>query len=153
MTNFTAMTLRYLIAVLHLCALAIGIGAVYARGRALRSMRSIADAGPVFHADNWYGVAAVLWVLTGLWRAFGGLEKGTAHYVESPLFLAKMGAFGLVLLLELWPMVLLVRWRRQRRRGQAPDTAGAGILALLSFAQLPLYLAMVFLAAALARGL
>jgi putative membrane protein len=147
------MELRYLIAVLHLLALAIGIAAVYARGRALRRVGTEADAGAVFHADNWYGVAAVLWVATGLWRAFGGLEKGTAHYVESPLFLGKMGLFGLVLLLELWPMVALVRWRMQRRRGVPMRLGQAPLLAWLSFAQLPLYLGMVLLAAALARGL
>jgi len=37
----------------------------------------------VFHADNWYGVAAILWVVTGLLRAYGGLEKGSAYYLEN----------------------------------------------------------------------
>lgn len=37
------LTARFLLAVLHLLALAIGIAAVYARGRALRRTTSAAD--------------------------------------------------------------------------------------------------------------
>jgi hypothetical protein len=41
----------------------------------------------------------------------------------------------------------------QRRRGVPMQLGQAPLLARLSFAQLPLYLGMVLLAAALARGL
>lgn len=101
------MDLRLLLAFLHLMALAIGLAAVYARGRALRGLRSDAMLPGVFHADNWYGVAAVLWVGTGLWRAFGGVEKGTEHYLENHWFMGKLALFGVVFILELWPMVML----------------------------------------------
>ena len=79
----STMTIRYIFAVLHLIALSIGIAAVYGRWRALRKVKSTADLGAVFHADNWYGVAAILWVVTGLLRAYGGLEKGSAYYLEN----------------------------------------------------------------------
>jgi len=146
------MTLRYLLATGHLLILAIGIAAVYARWRALPSVRSTDGTGSVFHADNWYGVAAIGWVVTGLWRAFGGLEKGTDHYLENHWFIGKMGLFALVFLLELYPMITLIRWRRSIKRGGSLDLTSAPLLARLTALQLPLLVLMVFMATALARG-
>lgn len=147
------MVLRTTLAFLHLLPLTIGLAALYTRGRALRRLRAAEQLPAVFVPDNWYGVAALLWVGTGLWRAFGGLEKGTDHYLNDHWFLGKMGLFGLVFLLELLPMVLLVRWRMDLRKGRIPGLARAPHLAWLSFAQLPLLLLMVAMAVAMARGL
>jgi len=144
---------RYLFATFHLIALAIGIAAVYARWRALQRMKSATDLPAVFHANNWYGIAVLLWVGTGLVRAFAGIEKGTAYYAENPWFLWKMGLFGLVFLLELCPMILLVKWRRSLKRGGVIDLGQAPIMAWLSLLELPFLLIMVFLATAMARGL
>lgn len=147
------LTLRFLLAVLHLFALAIGIAAVYARGRALRRTRSTEDLPAVFLADNWYGIAALLWIATGLWRAFGGVEKGTDYYLGSHWFIGKLTLFGIVLLLELKPMTTLMRWRMALRKGAAVDTSGTPLLARLTLMQVPLLLLMVVMAAAMARGL
>jgi putative membrane protein len=147
------MMVRYLFATFHLIALAIGIAAVYARWRALQRVKSTTDLPAVFHADNWYGIAVLLWVGTGLVRAFAGIEKGTAYYAENPWFLWKMGLFGLVFLLELCPMILLVKWRRSLKRGGVIDLGQAPIMAWLSLLELPFLLIMVFLATAMARGL
>lgn len=147
------MLLSYLLATFHLLILAIGIAAVYARWRALRRLRTSADLATVFHADNWYGVAAIGWIVTGLWRAFGGLEKGSEFYLESHWFMGKMGLFGLVFLLELWPMITLVQWRMDRRNGRTTTLERAPLLARLSLAQIPLLVLMVLMATAMARGL
>lgn len=147
------LTLRFLLAVLHLFALAIGIAAVYGRARALSRVRSTADLPSVFLADNWYGVAAVLWLATGLWRAFGGLEKGTDYYLGSHWFIGKLGLFGLVLLLELLPMTTLIRWRMALKKGHAIPLERTSLLARLTWLQLPLLLLMVVMAAAMARGI
>ncbi|MBK9147989.1 MAG: DUF2214 family protein [Flavobacteriales bacterium] len=146
------LTGRFLLAVLHLLALAIGIAAVYARGRALRRTTTAADLPDVFHADNWYGIAALIWVGSGLWRAFGGAEKGSDHYLESHWFIGKMGLFLLVLALELLPMITLIRWRMAFKKYSAIPLEKAPLLARLTFAQLPLLLLMVLMAAAMARG-
>ena len=147
------MGLSYLLATLHLLILAIGIAAVYARWRALRELKGAADLPAVFLADNWYGVAAVGWVVTGLWRAFGGLEKGSEFYLESHWFIGKMGLFALVFLLELLPMITLVRWRIERRKGRSSTLDRAPLLARLTLAQIPLLVLMVGMATAMARGL
>lgn len=146
------MTLRWLLAALHLLALGIGLGAVVARGIALRSRLDGPALRWVFFADTAWGVAAVLWIGTGLWRLLGGLEKGTEYYFENHAFLAKMALLAAVLALELWPMITLIAWRRRAVRGQAPDTTAAARLARISFVQAALVVLMVFLAAAMARG-
>ena len=147
------MGLRLLLAGLHLLALGIGLGAVIARGLGLRSRLDSEGLKRVFLADNLWGVAAFLWIATGLWRLLGGLEKGTGYYLGNHVFLAKMAMFVLILALELRPMITLIRWRRAVAGGRQPDTAAAPRFALISFWQAGLVVVMVFLAAAMARGL
>jgi putative membrane protein len=147
------MTARWLAASLHLLALGIGLGAVWARGRALRSSLDAGSLRQVFFADTLWGLAAVLWISTGLWRLLAGLEKGTGYYLQNHLFLTKMALLGLVLLLEIRPMITLIRWRKTVSRGEAPDTRAAPLLARISFVQAGLIVLMVFAAAAMARGM
>jgi putative membrane protein len=147
------MTARWLAASLHLLALGIGLGAVWARGRALRSSLDAGTLRQVFFADTLWGLAAVLWISTGLWRLLAGLEKGTGYYLQNHLFLTKMALLALVLLLEIRPMITLIRWRKTVSRGEAPDTRAAPLLARISFVQAWLIVLMVFAAAAMARGM
>jgi putative membrane protein len=107
----------------------------------------------VFYADSWWGIAALLWLVTGSIRAFGSLEKGSAYYLHNHFFLAKMGLLGLILALEVSPMVTLIRWRIQLARGQQPDTAAAPRFARISMLQAVLVVLMVLAATAMARGL
>jgi len=147
------MTARWLAASLHLLALGIGLGAVWARGRALRSSLDAGTLRQVFFADTLWGLAAVLWISTGLWRLLAGLEKGTGYYLQNHLFLTKMALLALVLLLEIRPMITLIRWRKTVSRGEAPDTRAAPLLARISFVQAWLIVLMVFAAAGMARGM
>ena len=148
------MTVRWLVAAAHLLALGIGLGAVWGRSRALRG--SVVDNQALRRAlacDAWWGIAALLWLGTGLWRAFGGLEKGTAYYLANTAFHAKMGLFVLVLLLEIRPMVTLMRWRRALSRGTRLDTEAARAISRLSAVQALLIVGMLLAATAMARGL
>lgn len=147
------MTLRFWSAVLHLLALAIGIAAAYARWRALKKVKSTTDLAPVFFADNWYGIAFLIWVVTGLVRAFGGLEKGTDYYLESHWFIGKMTLLGIVLALEITPMITLIRWRMALKKGGLIALGKASLLARLTLLELPLLLLIVVMACAMARGI
>lgn len=143
---------RWLLAGLHLLALGIGLGAIWARARAL-SLRATAESlRAVFLADTWWGVAALLWITTGVWRLLAGLEKSTAYYFQNHLFLTKMALFAIILALEIWPMMTLIAWRRRAKRGEQPDPSAAPLLAKISFAQAGLVLLMIFLAVGMARG-
>lgn len=137
---------------LHLLALAIGLPSVVLRGAALRGTLDGAGLRRVFAADTFWGIAAFLWITTGPARAFGPLEKGSAFYLQSPLFYLKIGIFLLVFLLELRPMIGLIGWRRAIRRGEAPDLSRARDYAMLSRIEAVLVVAIVFVAAFMARG-
>lgn len=147
--------LRPLLAILHLLALGIGLGAVWARARALGERLDRASLRRVFAADGWWGLAAVLWIGTGLWRLLAGTEKATSYYLANEVFRAKMGFLAAILLLELWPALTLVRWRRKAARSGAswtPDSSTAARIRAISYLEALLVVAMVCAAVLMARG-
>ena len=144
--------LRWTLASLHLLALGIGLGAVWARGRALKGPLDRAGLRRVFAADTWWGVAAALWLVTGLWRLLAGTEKATGYYLHNHLFWTKMMLFVLILLLELAPMLGLIAWRRQLARGVEPDTSRARLYQRLSVSESIIVILMLVIAAGMARG-
>jgi putative membrane protein len=146
------MWVRWILAALHLLALGIGLPAVWSRGSALRGHLDKDGLQRALLADTFWGVAAALWIVTGLVRAFAGIEKGTSYYLQNDAFLIKMGLLGLILILEVWPMVTLIRWRIRMGRGELPDTTAAPAIARISWIQAGLVILMVFAATAMARG-
>jgi putative membrane protein len=147
------MLVRWLFAALHLLGLGVGLGAVWARARALRGPLDPAGLQRVFYADGWWGAAAGIWIGTGLVRVIAGLEKGMEYYLQNHVFWGKMTLLLAILVLEVSPMMTLVRWRAQVRRGETPDTRLAGRFASVSYLQVVLVLLMVLAATAMARGI
>ncbi|MGH7354227.1 MAG: DUF2214 family protein [Candidatus Rokuibacteriota bacterium] len=140
------------VSALHLLTLALGLPAVYLRGRALKGRLDADGLRRLFVADNIWGVAAGLWLVTGLARAFAGLEKGSAFYLHSHLFWTKMALFVAIVILEIWPMTTFIRWRARRSRGEMPDTSRAAALYAVNHIEMALVVVMVFVAALMARG-
>ncbi|MGH7663096.1 MAG: DUF2214 family protein [Gemmatimonadaceae bacterium] len=149
--------LRLLLAALHLIALGFGLSAVVARGTALREPPTTGGFTRAFRADAVWGMSAGLWIVTGAWRLFAETEKTVGYYFGNHAFLAKMGFLALILVLEIWPMLTLMRWRVAIRRGSAPeavaDPGTARRIAIISHVQALLVVLMVFAAVAMARGL
>lgn len=147
-------TVRWIFAALHLLALGIGLGAIWWRALSLRGVFDKEGLRRVFYADNLWGVAALLWVTTGLVRAFAGLEKGTDYYLANNVFWIKMALLALVFLLEVWPASTFVRWRIRLARDEAVDidTSRTRLFASISIVQAVLIVAMIFAATAMARG-
>jgi peptidoglycan LD-endopeptidase LytH len=147
------MDTRLLLAWLHLLALAIGLAGVWARARALRdSLRDPADHGALrraFIGDAWWGVAAGVWLVTGLWRLIGSTEKSTAYYMGNHVFYLKMALFLAILALEIWPMLTLMRWRTKKA---PPNPRDAGRIEVISYVECALVVAMVLAAVSMARG-
>ena len=144
--------LRWSFAALHLLALGIGLGAVWARGRALSGPLDRDGLKRAFYADAWWGLAAVLWISTGVVRLVAGLEKGALYYMQNHLFWTKMALLGLILVLEIPPMVALIRWRIRLAKDEQPDTGAARVYANISRTQAAIVIAMVFVAVGMARG-
>ena len=141
-----------IVSALHVLALALGLSSVYLRGRALKGRLDRDGLRHLFAADNVWGMAATLWILTGLLRAFGGLEKGSQFYLQSPLFWIKMTLFVAVIVLEIRPMITFIRWRSQLGRGQTIDKSPAHALYTLNHIELAIVVVMVFVASLMARG-
>src|SRR5262245_4438797 len=141
-----------IVSALHLIALAIGVPSVFLRGRALAGPLDAAGLRRLFAADTCWGLAALLWIATGLSRAFGGLEKGAQFYLASPLFWAKMALLGAIILLEIWPMTTFIRWRIAVQRGGAPNIRPARALWVVNHVEMVLVIVMVFVASFMARG-
>ena len=144
--------LRWLLAALHLLALGIGLGAVWARARALRGPLDAAGVQRVLNADSWWGIAAIVWIGTGLLRAFGGFEKGAAYYLHNTLFIVKMLLLVSLLLLEIWPMMTFIKWRIRGARGETIDASAALTLASVTYIEAALVVLMVIAATGMARG-
>ena len=146
-------SVRLILAWLHLVALAIGVGGIWSRARALHdSLREPENPGALRRAlvgDAWWGIAAVLWIVTGVWRLLGATEKTTGYYLGNHAFLGKMGLFALVAALEIWPMKTLLRWRFHKAE---PNPRDVGRIEIISYVQCALVLMMVFFAVSMARG-
>lgn len=148
--------LRLILATVHLLALGIGLGAVWARARALGGSLDAAALRRAFAADGWWGIAAMLWIASGLWRLLAGTEKATSYYMHNRLFFTKMGLFILVLVLEAWPMATLIRWRVAAGRTTATrspaNPVAASWISMISYVEAALVALIVLTAVAMARG-
>ncbi|KVE34234.1 hypothetical protein WS68_10060 [Burkholderia sp. TSV86] len=149
------MTVRWLLAAVHLIAFGFALMSIAARNRALRRVVASAqraDLPGVFSADAIWGICVLVLITTGAVRAFGGFEKGGDYYLHAPLFHLKMGALALILVLELIPMMGLIRWRLTLRRGLMPGLGRARAYAQIGHVQAVLMIVMVFAAVRMARG-
>ena len=145
------MVISALLSAIHLLTLALGLGAVFARGRALA--RPLDDAGwrRLLAADNAWGIAAGLWIASGLARVFFG-GKETSFYWRNGFFWLKLALFGLVFLLELAPMTTFIRVRAARRRGAPLPQFSVEAYRRINTAEIVLVVAIVFVATFMARG-
>ena len=85
-------------------------------------------------------------------RAFGGYEKGTDYYLHQPLFHLKMTLFVIILLLEVVPMITLIKWRIALGKGASIDQGRARLFARISHVEGLLLMLMVIAATGMARG-
>jgi putative membrane protein len=147
--------LRLTLATLHLLALGLGFGAIHTRARTLRERLDMDAMRRIFRADAAWGIAAAIWIGTGVWRMLASMEKPAAYYMSNQFFFWKMGLLGLILLLEIRPMITLIKWRRAAAKGTL-DLKEIGptakMISLVSSIQSVLVVLMVALAVAMARG-
>ena len=148
--------LRVTLAVLHLLALGIGLGAVVNRGLALLEAPTEGSMRRIFRDDALWGIAAGIWIGSGLWRLLAGTDKATSYYLSNHVFYAKMGFLALILALEIWPMITLIRWRMARGRGRPVEEVASPVvaqrMATISFLEAALVACMVIAAVLMARA-
>jgi uncharacterized membrane protein len=140
-----------LLSAIHVLTLGLGLGSIFARGRALA--RPLDDAGwkRLLAADDGWGVSALLFITSGLGRVFLG-GKETTFYWRNGFFWIKMALFVTIFALELQPMITFVRARIARGRGQPPPPFAVATYQRINAAELTLIVLIVFTAAFMARG-
>jgi putative membrane protein len=147
------MLAHWFLAAVHLLAVVLGFWAVLVRGTNFRRLAAgTGEVRSVLIADNLWGISAIILLVTGGMRAFGGFEKGTDYYLQQPLFHLKMTLFVLILLLEVAPMITLIKWRVALARGTAIEAGRAKLFARISHVEGMLMLLMVMAATGMVRG-
>jgi len=145
------MLVAAVLSAIHLLTLTLGAGAVFARGRALARPLDEAGWNRLLAADNAWGVAALLWIASGLARVFFG-GKEPSFYWRNGFFWIKLALFAIVFLLELRPMATFVRVRAARRKGLPAPPFPVETYRRINAAELGLVVAIVVVAALMARG-
>jgi putative membrane protein len=140
------------LAVVHLVSLVFGVSVLMLRARALAVAETPEDVKRVLSWDNLAGLVASFWIGSGLWRAFGGLEKGTDYYLSNHAFWGKMLLLAMLLGLESIAVVTFVRWRIRLGRGQQVSLTKKASLVRLHWAEFWLMVGMVVMASLMARG-
>jgi putative membrane protein len=140
-----------LLSAIHILTLALGLGAVFMRGQALAWPLDDAGWRWLLAADNAWGIAAGLWVASGLARLFFG-GKEPSFYWHNGFFWLKLTLFGLVFLLELTPMMTFIRVRSAQRRGGALPQFSVETFRRINAAEMALVIVIAFVAAFMARG-
>ncbi|USU02514.1 DUF2214 family protein [Pseudomonas siliginis] len=144
---------QWILAAVHLFAFALAFWAVLTRGTAFSQLSAgTGELKRVLLADNLWGLSALTLLITGAMRAFGGYEKGSDYYLHQPLFHLKMTLLLLILLVELAPMITLIKWRIASSRGVAPEAGRAKLYARISHVEALLLILMMVAATGMARG-
>jgi putative membrane protein len=148
--------LRIALATLHLLGLSIAVASIYTRALTFSEIADRAALHRGYRADNWWGLSALILIATGLWRAIAGLEKTSSYYWTSQVFQLKMALLGLILLLEIWPMMTLMSWRWAEKRSALPTMdvirKKGKRIARVSDVQTILLVGMIVAAVMMARG-
>jgi len=145
------MVISAVLSAIHVLTLALGLGSLGMRGRALA--RPLDEAGwqQLLAADTAWGAAAGLWIASGLARVFWG-GKTPAFYSHNGLFWTKLALFALVFAIELRPMITFIRVRSARRRATPLPSFSIDTYRRINAVEIALVVAIVFVAAFMARG-
>lgn len=141
------------LAVLHFVMIFALVGILGAEAGLVHEGMNGMQASRVAVLDRSYGAAAGLLLMVGFLRVFYG-AKGTAFYLENPVFWAKITAFMLVAALSILPTVRFFAWQRRARKepGFQPPAADVRSVRRLIVAQAAVLLVIPLLAGLMARG-
>lgn len=141
-----------LVAIVHLVALPLAVAVLFLRAGALAAAQDNTQLKRVFFWDNSYALVALVWIGSGLLRAFAGLDKGTQYYLHNHAFWTKMLLLVVVLGAEFVPMKAFIAYRRQVAKGQPVSFHRRHSLLMHHWIELWAIVGMVAMAVLMARG-
>jgi uncharacterized membrane protein len=136
---------------IHILTFGLGLSAVFLRGRALTGVLDAAGWKRLLTADTAWGIAAALWITSGLARVFLG-PKDAVFYWRNGFFWIKMTLFLSVFLLELTPMRTFARARRAAGAGAPMPAFDVARHRRINALEMRLVIAIPVAAALMARG-
>jgi putative membrane protein len=145
------MVVAALLSAIHMLTLAVGLGAVFARGKSLGGSLDEAGWRRLLTADSLWGVAALLWLASGFARVFLG-GKEPAFYWRNGFFWVKLGLFLLVFVLEVPLMVTFIRVRLAKARGRDLPRFSLTAFRALNAVEVSVVVLIIFVAPFMARG-
>ncbi|MEZ4705540.1 MAG: DUF2214 family protein [Bdellovibrionota bacterium] len=152
-------TFTVLLAAFHYLAFGFGIWSVFERGRSFKNLvkhpqeKSFIES--LLRYDNLWGICGFLILTTGLIKAFGDIEKPVAFYMKNGLFHAKLGMVFVILAIEVYVMIKLLKLRVERKKNPQFSFSDSEFrtMSLLNKIEAHLFVIVPFFAAMVARGI
>jgi putative membrane protein len=142
-----------ILAILHHMGVFTVAGVIAAEWALVRPGMTMEKVRQVAKIDALYGIAAGTVLFIGFARVFFGL-KGSAFYLQNPIFWAKIGAFIVVGVLSITPTLLFIHWRDKAKNDPSflPSTAEIASVRRYVKIEAHVFVLIPILAAAMARG-
>jgi putative membrane protein len=147
------MPLDLILAIFHHLGVFTVAGVIAAELALVRPDMSMERIRQVAKIDALYGIAAGTVLFIGFARVFFGL-KGSAFYLQNPLFWAKISAFIAVGVLSVTPTLLFLHWRDKAKSDPSFLPSAAEIASVRRYVKIEahVFVLIPILAAAMARG-
>ena len=147
------MPLDLILAIFHHLGVFTVAGVIAAELALVRPDMGVERIRQVAKIDALYGIAAGTVLFIGFARVFFGL-KGSAFYLQNPLFWAKISAFIAVGVLSVTPTLLFLHWRDKAKSDPSFLPTAAEIANVRRYVKIEahVFVLIPILAAAMARG-
>lgn len=147
------MPLDLILAILHHLGVFTVAGIIAAEWALVRPGMSMEKIRHVAKIDAAYGIAAGLVLFIGFARVFFGL-KGSAFYLQNPIFWAKISAFIVIGVLSVTPTLLFIHWRDKAKSDPSFLPSADEIANVRRYVKIEahVFVLIPILAAAMARG-
>jgi putative membrane protein len=147
------MSIDLVLAIVHHLGVFTVAGVIAAEWALVRPGMSMEKIRQVAKIDAAYGIAAATVLLIGFARVFFGL-KGSAFYMQNPVFWAKIITFATVGVLSVAPTLLFITWRDRAKKDPSFVPSAAEIASVRRYVKIEahLFVLIPILAAAMARG-
>jgi len=134
------------LALFHYSTILLTVALLVGEFLVLRKGPSKEGVERIARLDIGYGIGAVLVVVSGLLRVFGG-EIPAAFWGGNVLFWSKMALFGVIGALSAWPTIRYLAWAKALKAdGSLPDDRSWRRLKPFVHTQLALFVVIPFLA-------
>jgi putative membrane protein len=142
-----------ILAILHHLGVFTVAGVIAAEWALVRPGMSMEKVRQVAKIDALYGIAAGTVLFIGFARVFFGL-KGSAFYMQNPVFWAKIIAFIVVGVLSITPTLLFIHWRDKAKKDPSFLPSADEIASVRRHVKIEahVFVLIPILAAAMARG-